>query len=305
MISLQNVHKKFDGRGIAGVRGVSLALHPGEVLAVMGPNGSGKTTLINLISGVHQPDSGAVQVDGNVRLFKGIEEAEDMNVQRYLIKQNSQSIDDDKKLQLARDFADIFEFTFQLRQNLSQLSAGQRQKVGLAAELVNRPALLLLDEPFTHLDPHTRKDILRSLFTYIRQQETSILWVTHDLDEAMRFSDRVGVLNFGVFEQLDHPSALLEAPRNLFVAQFLGFENFLPEGDKELLVVPDDAWTVDPNGLKGEVLEHSFKGTRRTCRVRLSDRDIVMSFSRSGPLPPVGARLGLNPDRSKCFTIPL
>src|SRR5688572_19239769 len=122
MIRLTDVNKKYEGRGIAGINGVSLELKKGEVLALMGPNGSGKTSLINIISGKLSQDSGTVKVDGEAIVFSGMPETEDMNVQKYLIRINTHDIDDEKKLQLARDFADIFEFTFQLRQNLSQLS---------------------------------------------------------------------------------------------------------------------------------------------------------------------------------------
>lgn len=305
MIELKAVHKKFDGRGIAGINGVSLELRKGEVLAIMGPNGSGKTTLINLIAGKLNPDKGIVKVDGEARIFHGIEECEDMNVQKFLIWRNKHEIDEDKKLQLARDFADIFEFTFQLRQNISQLSAGQRQKVALASELVNRPSLLLLDEPFTHLDPHTRKDILKSLFTFIRHQEMSVLWVTHDLDEALRLSDRIGVLNYGKFEQITGPFELMERPRNLFVAQFLGYENFLPYGEKEILVVPDNAWLFDTDGASATVMGHYLKRTSKAFCAKMDEREIQVTLPRTMVLPPIGSKISLKPDIANCFTIPL
>jgi ABC-type Fe3+/spermidine/putrescine transport system ATPase subunit len=326
MIQLENVSMLFDGRGIAGINGVSLTLQRGEILAVMGPNGSGKTTLINLITGKLKPEKGIVTLDGDARIFTGIEEIEDMNVQKYLIKSNLTDIEDEKKLQLARDFADIFEFTFQLRQNLSQLSAGQRQKVGLAAELINRPSLILLDEPFTHLDPHTRKDILISLFTYIRNQETSVLWVTHELEEALRFSDRLGVLNFGKFEQIDRPFAMVDQPKNLFVAQFLGFENFIPvkkipegwitpwgllpgelksEADEALLVIPSNAWKTTAAGKSATVINHYLKGIEKRFTALMEDKEMQVAFTRSGPLPALNSKIGLEADLAQCFLIPL
>ncbi|HLW56505.1 MAG TPA: ABC transporter ATP-binding protein, partial [Bacteriovoracaceae bacterium] len=222
MIKLQDINKLFDQRAIAGLHHISFQIKSGEVFALMGPNGSGKTTLINIISGKTKADSGIVTIDGELRLFEQ-REVEDQNVQKFLIASNKLEIDEDKKLQLARDFADIFEFTFQLRQNLSELSAGQRQKVLLASELINSPTLLLLDEPFTHLDPHTRKDILQALFEYIRRQDISVLWVTHDLEEATLFSDRIGLLNFGKLEQVGTPQEVIRKPRSLFAAKFLGY----------------------------------------------------------------------------------
>src|SRR5690606_23364844 len=227
-----DVNKLFDQRAIAGLHRISFEIKSGEVFALMGPNGSGKTTLINIISGTTQADSGTVTIEGELRLFEQ-REVSDQNVQKFLIASNTLDIDEDKKLQLARDFADIFEFTFQLRQNLSELSAGQRQKVMLASELINSPSLLLLDEPFTHLDPHTRKDILSALFEYIRRQGISVLWVTHDLEEATLFADRIGLLNFGKMEQVGKPIDLVRTPRSLFTAKFLGYENFISVTSKD------------------------------------------------------------------------
>jgi ABC-type sugar transport system ATPase subunit len=325
MIRLTNLHKKFESRGIAGINGVSLELKKGEILAVMGPNGSGKSSLIKLIMGLIEPDSGTVELDGQARIFSGAEETEDMNVQKYLINKNVYDIEEEKKLQLARDFADIFEFTFQLRQNLSQLSAGQKQKVSLAAELINRPALLLLDEPFTHLDPHTRNDILASLFQYIKNQEISLIWVTHERDEALRFSDRVGILNFGKFEQIDASMAMIERPQNLFVAQFLGFENFLPakktsdgwqtpwgaiplsvgpESTDAILVVPPTSLELK-QGAEAKVESHGSLGVERRLILRLNERVIQMNLPRNLPFPSINSNVFVAARLTECFLIPL
>lgn len=324
MIRVDKVFKKFDARGIAGLHQVSLELSSGEILALMGPNGSGKSTLINIITGTVPSDGGTVGLDGEATLFKPELPAQDMNVQKYLISQVTLDVDDEKKIQLSRDLADIFEFTFQLRQNLSQLSMGQRQKVLLAAHLVNRPSLLLLDEPFTHLDPHTRKDILQALFTYIRQQQISLLWVTHDLDEALRFADRMAILNFGKFEQLAPPVELVRQPKNLFVAQFLGYQNFLPvkrenelwqtpwgiiksrfDGSEALLVIPDDAWEEADDGLEMQVQAHTLLGLSPGLQVSWNERPFVVRMKRRHALPVPGSHYKLKANLSDCFLIPL
>jgi ABC-type sugar transport system ATPase subunit len=325
MIKLNGITKVFDGRGIAGLHGIDLEFNQGEILAVMGPNGSGKTTLINVITKSIKPDKGSLEVSGEVRLFIEPTNLPDINVQKYLIRQVNHEIEDEKKLQLARDLADIFEFTFQLRQNLSQLSAGQRQKVLLAAEVINKPSLLLLDEPFTHLDPHTRKDILHSLFTYIRRQEISILWVTHDLEEALSFSDKVGILNFGKFEQLDSPLTLINLPKNLFVAKFLGYENFLPIkkvnekwstpwGDfkdsdysepQALLVIPEESLHLSDQGLLVKVDQISLKGLSQRLQVLLEDKTLQVKLRPRSRLPQIGETLRVQAQLEECFLIPL
>ena len=175
MIALENVHLKFDSRGIAGLSGVDLVLSEGTITALMGPNGSGKTTLLRILSGELSPDSGTVNTEEEVVFMRPENFSSSLNVQKYLISRVKAEIEDEKKIQLSRDLADIFEFTFQLRQPIGELSAGQRQKVMLAGELIRNPKLVLLDEPFTHLDPHTRKEIIKSLFEYVRRQNTTLL----------------------------------------------------------------------------------------------------------------------------------
>lgn len=300
MITLKNITKKFDSRAIAGLHDLSLEIKSGEVVAIMGPNGSGKSTLLNIIRGSLKPDSGSLVVPQEVRFFQDLEQGNTKNVQKYLISRITHDIDDEKKIQLARDLADIFEFTFQLRQSLAELSAGQRQKVLLAAELINRPGILLLDEPFTHLDPHTRTDILIALFNYVRHQEISILWVTHDLTEAMRFSDRVGIMNFGKLEQFATPEVLCTNPRSLFVADFLGYENLLiikkqgdewltPWGnihhhlDKEeaILIIPPEAIILSENGMEVEVLEQFLTGNARQVSVQFQNTQLMLRLNPS------------------------
>jgi len=320
MIKLQDINKLFDQRAIAGLHHISFQIKSGEVFALMGPNGSGKTTLINIISGKTKADSGIVTIDGELRLFEQ-REVEDQNVQKFLIASNKLEIDEDKKLQLARDFADIFEFTFQLRQNLSELSAGQRQKVLLASELINSPTLLLLDEPFTHLDPHTRKDILQALFEYIRRQDISVLWVTHDLEEATLFSDRIGLLNFGKLEQVGTPQEVIRKPRSLFAAKFLGYENFLsvsPQDGKwmtpwgalgkttghspQILVIPANAFVISDKGLPVKVESLQMRGRMQYLKTKRADQTLHMEFSPQLNLPEKKLKVDLLWER--CFLLP-
>lgn len=269
MIHAENLYRQFDKRGIAGIHQLSFTLDKGEILGVMGPNGSGKSTLLKILSHQIKADGGTFSTDGKVTFFPPEETLPAMNVQKFLVNSVTLDIEDEKKIQLARDLADTFEFTFQLRQNLDELSSGQMQKILLSKELINRPSLLLMDEPFTHLDPFTRKDILKGLFQYIKDQNLTVIWVTHDLDEALKFSDKIALMNFGKFEQFSTPETLMKNPKNLFVAKFMGYRNFFstkksdngwttPWGKMELhdpgnpdgiLVVPDQAWELSKSGL--------------------------------------------------------
>lgn len=324
MISVKNLTRQFDKRGIAGLHSLSFSVKKGEILAIIGPNGSGKSTLLNLLSGTMKPDAGEILAEGKATLFSSVEELPDMNVQKWLKEAVSLDIDDEKKIQLTRDLADTFEFTFQLRQNLKDLSAGQKQKIILAKHLINKPSLLMLDEPFAHLDPFTRVDILKNLFQYLRHQEISLIWVTHDLDEAFRFSDVIGVMNFGKIEQWGTPLSIVQRPQNLFVAQYLGYRNFFTskktqqgfetpwgtfpsdiEGENALFVVPDHAWEQSPEGVSFEVINVSPVKQEIQFELEWSERSFFMIRPSQSKLLPVNKKVTLKPRTEDCFFIRL
>lgn len=167
---------------------------------------------------------------------------------------------------------------------------------------------------------------MRSLFSFIRNQETSVLWVTHELEEALKFSDRLGLLNFGKFEQIAAPASLVESPKNLFVAQFLGFENFFPvtrnsEGwetpwgilereqgpnfDEAFLVIPSDAWEIGQNGISAIVKDQYLKGPQKMLRMTLENREVQVTIPRSYLNPHLGSQLNLHAKLDDCFLIPL
>ena len=325
MIKVENLKRQFDKRGIAGLNDLSLTLDQGQVLAIMGPNGSGKTTLLKILAGEITSDSGSFSTEGRVHLFSTKDESKDMNVQKFLVESVTLDVDEDKKIQLARDLADTFEFTFQLRQNLMELSSGQKQKILLAKELINRPSLLLMDEPFTHLDPFTRKDILKGLFTYIRSQGITVLWVTHDLEEAFQFSDSIGLMNFGKFEQFGSPEKLVQQPRNLFVAKFMGYKNFFPVqkqkstwltpwGEKEIsgpetpdgiLIIPDFAWKESEDGLTFKIISRHAGRQSTEYTLTTEARTITLILGPKRELLPLKSKIKLTPVWDECFIISL
>ncbi len=327
MISLKNIQKVFNSKGIAGLNGVNLEVHKNEILAIVGANGSGKTTLLNIISGNIQPDAGETKISGKIVTYSPIDVKKETNVLEFLIQINQLEVDDEKKLQLARDMAQIFEFTFQLRQKFGELSAGQKQKILLAAHLVNLPEVILLDEPFAHLDPFTRRGILKSLFEYLKNSEITAIWVTHDLIDAFEFSDRVGILNFGKIEQISNPKELTLKPKNLFVAQFIGYKNFLPikkidqewitpwgniptssnfhEAEEAFLIIPESSWFID-NKVSPSLIQNIYStGLELKLEILITNKKFWVNFKRSwGEIQP-GDNLSLSPRLDECLTIPL
>lgn len=325
MIEVHNLQKKFDGRGIAGLSDVSFGLPTGKIAAILGPNGSGKSTLLKSLLGQLKLDSGEVKISETVHFIETQTPEFQGSVQDYLISKVKISLPDDKKIQLSRDFAQIFEFTSQLKQPLNQVSTGQKQKILISGELINSPDTVLMDEPFTHLDPLTRKEILKTLFTYLRQKEITTLWVTHELSEASRFSDYVGVLQHGHLEQWGEPSEVFLKPKNLFVASFLGYENFIAVkaknsswettwGEMEfnfqsvkpdaILVIPRDSFELDQDSNFQVTIEELYPENSGWTHHLIKEEQHFVLWSRE-KLGPLGTRLRLKPKSNSSFLIAL
>jgi len=326
MIYINKLTRQFDKRGLAGIHELNFKLERGKIMAIMGPNGGGKSTLLKTLAGIISPDSGTISIDGKVRLFPSSDLVSEINVLKLLVESVKLEVDEDKKIQLARDLADTFEFTFQLKQNLKELSSGQLQKVLLSIELINRPEVLLMDEPFAHLDPFTRNDILKNLFTHIKQQDMTILWVTHDLDEALKYSDLLGLMNFGKFEQLSSPLDMIRKPRNLFVAQFMGYRNFFSvkfkedqclslwgplkpfsrlDKDDAILVVPDGGWEIREEGPSFSIKDRYPAKQSLEYILERENVKVFLQKSSQEEILEIDQEINLYPDLNKSFLIPL
>jgi iron(III) transport system ATP-binding protein len=327
MIKLTGLTKVFNLKGIAGLHSVDLDIPQGVILALMGPNGSGKTTLLNLLSGKLTSDSGFIDIKGNIHFFETKNPDDSMNVQSFLIDSiQDKSIPQEKKIQLTRDFADIFEFTYQLRQSVGQLSQGQRQKVLMAAELINPSDILFLDEPFIHLDPMARSEVLSDLFRFLRQREMTVIWITHERDEALRFADEVGLMYHGKIVQMSTPIDILTTPKNLFVAQFFGHQNFIkinkennfwqtpwgplsfPLLDGEgYLLIPANAWRIDINSPFTGTISHLYtQYFSSVLELQVEERRFKIEFplKERGQFK-IGQKLALTPELNQCLVIPL
>lgn len=225
---LKNVSHSFDPRGIAGVHQLNLKIAQGEILCLIGASGAGKTTLLRLLHGDIQPMQGEILIDGKVS-FMGMSLSTNFagSLQEWLVGAITKNISDEQKIQWARDLADVFEFPMQLKKKLAELSEGQRQRARLAFALINQPELLLLDEPFAHLDRPLCEQLNALLVEYVRRRSMSVVWVTHEVREALSLSDRLAVMDFGRIVQLDTPENVFTKPVSLVVAQLVGLRNFV------------------------------------------------------------------------------
>ncbi len=223
------------------VDGVTLAIEPGEVVALLGPSGCGKTTLLRVIAGFVRQAAGRVLVDGsaidhlpanqrnvgivfqNYALFPHMTVTE--NVAYGLRARGQRGGAVDERVARMLDMVQLGAFRERLPR---QLSGGQQQRVALARALAVQPSILLLDEPFAALDRNLRLDMQIEVKRLQRQLGLTTILVTHDQDEAMSVADRIAVMNKGTVEQFDTPVAIYDRPQTLFVNGFIGTTNLLP-----------------------------------------------------------------------------
>ena len=236
---LEGVRKAYGE--VVAVDGVDLEIRAGEFFTLLGPSGSGKTTTLRLIAGFERPDEGRVELDGrdvsdtppyardvntvfqDYALFPHMTIAENvgygLRVRGVPRKERQARVDEVLQRMRLPDIG---------KRKPVQLSGGQRQRVALARALVNRPEVLLLDEPLGALDLKLRKQMQLELKAIQHDIGITFVHVTHDQEEAMTMADKIAIMNAGRIEQLGTPTELYERPRTAFVAGFLGISNLLP-----------------------------------------------------------------------------
>ncbi|NQU76684.1 MAG: betaine/proline/choline family ABC transporter ATP-binding protein [Planctomycetes bacterium] len=242
MIAFEQIYKTYPG-GTEAVRNLTLEVAEGETLVLLGTSGSGKTTTMKMVNRLIEPTSGRILIDGqdimdqdpielrrrigyaiqHIGLFPHMSVAENIAVVPKLL-QWSQSRIDERINQLLKmvglepdEFGDRFP---------SQLSGGQKQRVGVARALAADPPIVLMDEPFGALDPITREQLQNEFLELESVIQKTIIFVTHDVFEAVKMGDRIALLDAGELQQLASPQELVENPANKFVDQFLGQHRF-------------------------------------------------------------------------------
>jgi osmoprotectant transport system ATP-binding protein len=244
MISLGHVSKRFPGARVPAVGDLSLEVGEGETVVLVGPSGCGKTTTMKMINRLIEPSSGTIEVDGTdvmgqdpVRLRRGM---------GYVIQSIglmphrtvAQNIGTVPRLEgweqgridaRVRELAGIFQLDEELLDRYpAELSGGQRQRVGVARALAVDPPVMLMDEPFAAVDPIVRAHLQDEFVDIQARLRKTIVFVTHDIDEAIKMADRIAILNVGgVLEQFAPPEEILRSPASDFVEDFVGAERGL------------------------------------------------------------------------------
>jgi ABC-type Fe3+/spermidine/putrescine transport system ATPase subunit len=236
VLELFDVSKHFPGH--KAVDRVSLHLDPGEFFALLGPSGCGKTTTLRMVAGFEMPTSGEIRLNGaSIGQLKPYQRNVNTVFQNYAlfphltVQQNVEfglrRTGRGEVVRKVREVVELVQLAGKEGRLPAQLSGGERQRVALARSLVMAPEVLLLDEPLSALDPNLRKQLRAELKALQRRVGIAFLFVTHDKEEALSLSDRIGVMHKGVLEQVGTPEEIYLRPKTRFVASFLGAMNWM------------------------------------------------------------------------------
>ena len=321
LLSIRNIAKAF-GRNVV-LRDVSLEIAEGEFLTVLGESGSGKTTLLRIIAGFETATSGEVWMGAerldqhppyrrrvntvfqNYALFPHLTVEQNVAYGLRVARRPGAEIE-----QRVSEALEKVKMTAHAKKKPSKISGGQQQRVALARALVNRPRLLLLDEPLSALDANLRRQMQVELKSLQREVGITFIFVTHDQEEAMVMSDRIALLRSGELEQVATPREIYSRPSTAYVAQFIGHTNLLkaevrgglatcgtlswrtsaPDGPSSFSLRPEQ---IRPSNnsvsnsavrVRGHVLHQSFHGGTELVRIECAEGLVLTVRTSSGGL---------------------
>jgi spermidine/putrescine transport system ATP-binding protein len=314
LLSIRNVAKSF-GRNLV-LRNISLDIAEGEFLTILGESGSGKTTLLRIIAGFESANSGELWMGSrrldndppyrrpvntvfqSYALFPHLTVEENVEYGLRVAKRPSAEIAQRVSVALEK-----VKMTAHAKKKPSKISGGQQQRVALARALVNRPQLLLLDEPLSALDANLRRQMQVELKSLQREMGIAFVFVTHDQEEAMVMSDRIALLRSGDLEQVASPREIYSRPATAYVAQFIGHTNLLrgevragvahsgplnwtaaiPDGPAVFSLRPEHVRVAggesppDSVQARGRIIQQSFHGATELIRVECSGGLILVA----------------------------
>jgi iron(III) transport system ATP-binding protein len=320
------------GAGRPAVENIAFAAKEGEILSLLGPSGCGKTTILRAIAGFEPVRSGQIFLSGHVVSSPDLMiPTEDRRVgmvfQEYALFPHLRVQDNiafglrhlsrrERKVRV-HDMLRLVGLEGFERRYPHELSGGQQQRVALARALVQHPVVLLLDEPFSNLDPDMASRMRQELHDLLRRTKTTTILVTHDHEEAFAMADRIAVLNQGKLEQFDTPEIIYHTPKTPFVADFVGQADFIPgtvtngmvqtevgefpnalgceEGTAVVVMIrPDDVHVVSDRNSNVRVMNRQFRGSENLYTVALPSGQVVHASESSTVVYPLGTPVRLS-----------
>ena len=265
-IRLTGVGKRYGE--VVAVDKLDLEVGKGEFFTLLGPSGSGKTTTLRMIAGFEQPDTGTVELAGkDVTGLAPYDRQVNTVFQDYAlfphmtVGENIEygmrvtGVGGDERRKRAAEALETVSLAGYEDRRPGQLSGGQQQRIALARAIVNRPRVLLLDEPLGALDLKLREQMQVELKTIQQEVGITFVYVTHDQDEALTMSDRIAVFNEGRIEQVSTPTDIYEHPQNAFVASFVGVSNLIERDGKRFTIRPEKVQILNGRAPKGLHIE--------------------------------------------------
>ena len=328
-LEVRELVKRFEGGPLAAVEGVSFDVRAGEILALVGPSGCGKTTVLRIIAGLERPDAGTVSIQERMVVGPGVFVPPERRGLGMVFQEHAlfphltvaenigfglRGREPAAVRQRVGDMLHLVGLLQLAKRYPHALSGGERQRVALARALAPSPVLLLMDEPFSSLDADLRLEMREHVRKILKSMQATVMFVTHDQDEALYMGDRLGVMQKGRLEQIGLPEEIFHAARTRFVAEFMGDSDFLagrvtPEGVQteiglvqqkvempvstlvEVAVRADDvSFAADGRG-NGVVIDRFFRGAFNLYRIQLDSGKTVQVAAEHTVILPVGERV--------------
>ena len=324
LLTVNAITKGFVANQPPIVKSISFSVYPGEIFALLGPSGCGKTTTLRLIAGFEKADAGTIAMEKRILANSEVHLPPESRgigfvFQDYALFPHKNVLENvafglrkaSKKARRERalDVLRLVDLTGLQTRLPHHLSGGEQQRVALARAIIARPKLLLLDEPFSSLDPGLRQTTREEVRALLKAEGIGAVLVTHAQEEAFSFAERLGVMKDGSLEQIDTPEAMYRYPKTAYVASFIGQTNFIrahvkngvaqtqfgrvkvdgeADGDALLSIRPEclkmmasDVWG---SGAKnGRIVGQAFKGHEFTHRVEISGQDYIVQTDYNCP----------------------
>lgn len=355
LLSLISINKYYDENHI--LKNVTFDVKDGEFLTILGPSGCGKTTLLRCIAGLENVDSGDILLNGNsIKNLAPDKRNVNTVFQNYALFPHldiydniaygpriKKSMGEEELGKKISEMLELVQMTGYEKRKVSQISGGQKQRVALARALINKPDILLLDEPLGALDLKLRKHMQKELANLQKQTNITFIYITHDQEEALNMSDRIVVINDGLVQQLGSPEEVYNNPKNLFVADFIGDRNILEvtvlekyekhskiklgnniidircsslakckkgPGEKATLAIHMDKMKIScqksENSLLGEIISVHYSGSQIRTEVSVDGNNITaIEYQKNNCDYKPGDRIYINWEDSGAVLLPL
>lgn len=288
-LRIENLRKIFEEN--RGIEKIDFSIEKGELISLLGPSGCGKTTLLNIIGGFLKPDNGKIYLEDRditdippekrdiSTVFQSYALFPHMNVLeniKYGLKYKK--LTKKEQNELALEYLKIVGLDGYEKKSIQELSGGQQQRVALTRALVLYPKILLLDEPFSNLDAKLKISMREELKELQKNLKISMIFVTHDQEEALSISDKVVIMNNGKIEQIGTPEEIYYSPINEYVANFIGKSNFILKDGVKKLIRPENIKIEKNQKGSWKIINKEFMGAYTILKIKNETEEIYVNI---------------------------